>query len=51
MKTIIFEKVYKTNIANFNSTTDIDYFLEKKLGRKLKVVKTRSLDDIIYLDK
>lgn len=39
MKTIFFEKKYNINIKNFQTTEDIDNFLERKLGKKLRVVR------------
>ena len=41
-KTIIFEKKYNVNIADFETTEDVDHFIEKKEGRKLHIV---NLDD------
>ncbi len=38
MKTLFFEKKYNTNIKDFQTTEDVDNFLERKLGRKLRVV-------------
>lgn len=39
MKTLFFEKKYNTNIKKFQTTEDVDNFLERKLGRKLKVIR------------
>ena len=38
MKTIIFEDKYSKNINDFSTTNEIDKVIEKKIGRKLKVV-------------
>ena len=37
-KTVIFENKYSTNINNFSTTNEIDAVIEKKIGRKLKMV-------------
>lgn len=37
-KTVIFEKKYDTNIDNFSCTEELDKFIEKKEGKKLKVI-------------
>ena len=37
MKTLFFEEKYKTHIKNFSTTTEINEFLEEKLGRTLRV--------------
>jgi|WetSurMetagenome_2_1015567.scaffolds.fasta_scaffold1343930_2 hypothetical protein len=39
-KTIFFEKHYKIDINDLKSTVEIDEVVEKKIGRKLRVVKT-----------
>jgi len=39
MKTIFFEDKYGTRIKNFSTTEDVDKFLEKKLGKPLKVIR------------
>lgn len=36
-KTIFFEDKYGVDIKDFKNTEDIDNFLEKKLGRKLRI--------------
>lgn len=36
-KTVIFEKKYSTDIKKYNTTEQVDSFIEDKLGRKLKV--------------
>jgi hypothetical protein len=41
-RTIIFEKKYGVNIADFETTEEVDGLIEKKEGRKLRVVQ---LDD------
>lgn len=38
-KTIIFEKIYGVNVEDFTSTEEIDAVVEKKIGRKMKMVK------------
>ena len=38
-KTVIFEDKYNVNINNFSTTDEIDKVIEKKIGRKLKMVK------------
>lgn len=38
-KTIIFEKRYGVNVENFTSTEEIDEVVEKKIGRKMGMVK------------
>ena len=38
-KTIIFEQKYGVDIADFKTTEEVDAFIEKKEGRKLRVVK------------
>ncbi len=38
-KTVIFESRFGVDINQFSSTQEIDEFLEKKLGRKLRVVR------------
>lgn len=38
-KTIFFEDYYNTNIKNFNTTTEINDFIEEKLNKKLKIIK------------
>jgi hypothetical protein len=38
-KTVIFENKYKVNINNFSTTDEIDEVIEKKIGRKTKMVK------------
>jgi hypothetical protein len=39
MKTLVFEEKYKINIEDFPSTKEIDKFIEKKAGKKLKVIR------------
>jgi hypothetical protein len=39
MKTLFFEKKYNVNIEDFNTTTEIDEFIESKIGHKLKVIR------------
>ncbi|MCX6672702.1 MAG: hypothetical protein NTY37_02865 [Methanothrix sp.] len=41
-KTIFFEKKWGEKISNFASTRDVDDFVEKKSGKKLKVKKIDS---------
>lgn len=41
-KTIFFEKKWGEKISNFASTKDVDDFVEKKSGKKLKVKKIDS---------
>lgn len=41
-KTIIFEKKYGVNIVDFKTTEDVDTLIEKREGRRLRVVE---LDD------
>jgi hypothetical protein len=41
-KTLIFEKKYGVDIADFETTEEVDIFIEKKEGRRLRAVK---LDD------
>jgi len=41
-KTVIFEKKYGVNIDDFGTTEEIDVFIEKKEGKRLRVV---DLDD------
>ena len=36
-KTIFFEEKYGVEISQFRSISDVDSFVEKKLGRKLEV--------------
>lgn len=36
-KTVIFEKKYSTDIKNYNTTEQVDSFIEDQLGRKLNV--------------
>ena len=38
-KTVIFEEKFGVNIDNFSTTEEIDDVIEKKKGRKLKVIK------------
>jgi len=40
-KTLIFEEKYGVNIEDFSTTTEVDEFIEKKLGRKLRVKKMK----------
>jgi len=35
-KTTIFEEKYGVNIDDFDTTTDVDKFIESKTGRKLE---------------
>jgi hypothetical protein len=37
-KTVIFEEKYGVNIEDFSTTQEIDKFIEKREGRKLKVI-------------
>ena len=37
-KTVIFEKKHNVNINDFSTTNEIDEVVEKRIGRKLKVV-------------
>ena len=41
-KTVIFENKYNVNINEFSTTNEIDNVIEKKIGRKLKMVKMDS---------
>ena len=41
-KTLIFEEKYGVDIKDFDTTGDVDKFMEKKLGRKLKVKLIRT---------
>lgn len=41
-KTVIFEDKYETDISQFSTTTEVDEFLEQKLGRTLNVVRQRN---------
>lgn len=38
-KTVIFEDKYGVSISDFSTTHEIDEVIEKKIGRKLKMVK------------
>ena len=38
-KTVIFEEKYGVDIKDFSTTKEIDEVIEKKIGRKLKVLK------------
>ncbi len=38
-KTIFFEDKYDVNIKDFDTTEEIDKFIEKKTGKKLKVIR------------
>jgi hypothetical protein len=42
MKTIFFEDKYKTDISQFSTTTEIDKFMENKLGRPLRVIRIQT---------
>ena len=37
-KTVFFEKAYGVNIEDINTTKEVDEIIEKKIGRKLRVV-------------
>jgi len=37
-KTVLFEKVYGVNIENISTTKEVDEIIERKTGRKLRVV-------------
>jgi hypothetical protein len=37
-KTIFFEEEYGVSMDNIKTTTEVDAIIEKKIGRKLKVV-------------
>ena len=37
-KTVIFKDKYNVNINDFSTTNEIDKVIEKKIGRKLKMV-------------
>jgi len=39
MKTIFFERAFNTKIEFFKTIEDIDKFIERKRGRKLRVVE------------
>ncbi len=41
-KTIFFEEKYGVDIARFRSITDVDSFVEERLGRKLEVKQINS---------
>lgn len=49
MKTVIFEKKYGVDIDEFKTTNDVDTFLEKKLGRPLKVIDV-PVERVIKID-
>jgi hypothetical protein len=36
MKTLYFEKKFGVNIDDFHATTEIDEFIESRIGKKLK---------------
>ena len=38
-KTVIFERKYDVNVNDFSTTKEVDEFIEKKIGRKLQIVK------------
>jgi hypothetical protein len=38
-KTLTFEKKYRVDIADFKTTEEVDGLIEKREGRKLRVVK------------
>jgi len=41
-KTVIFEKKYGTDIKKYNTTEQVDSFIEGKLGRKLNVKRVET---------
>ena len=41
-RTVIFERKFGVNIADFFTTKEIDEFIEKQLGKKLKVERIES---------
>jgi hypothetical protein len=50
VKTVIFEEKYNTDISKFSSTREVDDFLEKKLGRPLRVVDVEATPVVDYHD-
>lgn len=41
-KTVIFEKKYDTDIKKYNTTEQVDSFIEGKLGKKLSVKRVET---------
>jgi hypothetical protein len=41
-KTLFFENYFNVNIDDFNTTTEINEFIERQTGKKLKVSKFNS---------
>lgn len=41
-KTVIFEDKYGTDITKYNTTEQVDAFIESKLGRKLNVKRVET---------
>ncbi len=41
-KTVIFEKKYGTDIKKYNTTEQVDSFIEDRLGRKLNVKRVET---------
>ncbi len=39
-KTVIFEEKYGVGIEQFSTTSDVEKFIEDKIGRKLQVVES-----------
>lgn len=38
-KTVIFEEKYGVDIGKFSTTSDVEKFIEDKIGRELKVIE------------
>ncbi len=38
-KTVIFEEKYGVDIEKFSTTTDVEEFIENKIGRELQVIE------------
>lgn len=49
-KTVIFETKYNVDIREFSSTHEVDDFLERKLGRPLRVVNIEATPVVDYYD-
>jgi hypothetical protein len=41
-KTLFFEDYYDTSIDEFDTTEEVDQFIESKTGKKLKVVRIKT---------
>ena len=39
MKTIFFERAFGVDIRSFNTTEDVDKFIERRRGKKMRVVE------------